>query len=70
MKMRFLKDGSIYTILHELELEAKDKIKYRRIVVIAGKMEYHYICNSVVWNYWLGRYYPKAELMFTVEHLK
>lgn len=60
----------MHTIIHEIELKQKDKIKYRRIRVIKGNIEYHYICVRLKWNFWLNRYYPLAELTMIVEHLK
>ena len=45
-------------------------VKYSRIVVVIGNKDYHYVCTHAVWNWWLDRYYPLAELTMIVEHIE
>jgi len=45
-------------------------IKYPRLKITKGNTDYHYVCNVCEWNYFLDRYYPVAELILTVEHIK
>lgn len=60
--------GNMHIILQELEQEAIDKIKIRRMMIVRDNKEYHFRCDIAEWNWFLGRYYPKAELMFMVTH--
>lgn len=44
-----------------------DTIKHRKLTtkrIYDDKIHYkYYVCNIVVWNWYLNRYYPKAELV-------
>jgi len=58
-------------VIMEREIEdAMLKVKYRKLSIIKGNKTYHYICNTAIWNYWLGRFYPNAELIQIDEHFK
>lgn len=44
-------------------------IKHKKLIVKKGNTFLHYVCTHCKWNYWLNRYYPKAELIMVVEKL-
>ena len=60
--------GNMHVICTNLELESTANIKYRRMIVVIDNIEYHYRCTHSVWNWYLNRYYPKAELVQVVKH--
>lgn len=45
------------------------QIKYKKLRITYKNITKYYVCNTMVWNWWLNRYYPKAELILEVEHL-
>ena len=57
--------------LDEIEVNEVSKgIKYPKLIIKKGNNTFHYVCNIAEWNYYLGRYYPKAVLIMICEHLK
>ena len=46
-------------------------VKYPKLTIINKKknIDSYYVCNTAEWNFYLDRYYPKAELVLIVEHL-
>lgn len=46
----------------------KITVKHRSLLIKRGNVDYFYVCNTVEWNYWLDRYYPKAECILEVVH--
>lgn len=46
------------------------EIKHRSIIIRRGCVDYVYVCHVAEWNFYLDRYYPKAELYMEIHHLK
>ena len=44
-------------------------IKHPRLKVRKGNTDFFYVCNTLEWNYYLDRYYPKATLTMEVVHI-
>ena len=49
--------------------EVESKIKYPKLIIKKGNKSFYYRCDSAVWNYYLGRFYPKADLIMITEKL-
>ena len=47
--------------------EVESTIKYPKLIIKKGNKTFYYRCDNVVWNYYLGRFYPKADLIMTSE---
>ena len=60
--------GNMHTIIENQIDEAMIKVKYPKLKIVKGNIEYHYVCNTCEYNHWLNRYYPKADLILEVEH--
>jgi hypothetical protein len=41
-----------------------------RLVLTRGNTDYYYICKIAKFNFYLGRYYPHAELIMVVRRLE
>ena len=63
--------GKIRDEITEMKKKAMIEIKHKNLVLIKktedGDRRYHYVCNTVNWNYFLNRYYPNAELTMVCE---
>lgn len=44
-------------------------IKHKNLRIRKGTSDFYYTCKTLKWNYWLNRFYPKAELVMEVEYL-
>jgi hypothetical protein len=60
--------GNMHALCEREKEEAENKVKYRRMIVVKGNTEYHYNCDTAVYNWYLNRYYPQAHLSFMVIH--
>lgn len=49
--------------------EALIKLKYPKLRKTFKDITYYYSCTHCEYNWFLNRYYPKAELIMTIEHL-
>ena len=55
--------------LNEMNAKVKLQVKYSKLKIKKGNKVFHYVCQTATWNYWLNRFYPKAELIMTSETL-
>lgn len=60
-----------HAVIIERQIEsALNNLRFKSLVVRIGNKSFHYICNTCEYNHYLNRYYPKATLIMTCEHLK
>ena len=56
--------------MDEIEQEGiVQTIKHSKLIIKRGNKTFYYRCDNAVWNYYLGRFYPKADLIMTTEIL-
>ena len=46
----------------------KIKVRFRTLKITKGNIDYYYRLDTLEWNWWLNRFYPKAELIQEVIH--
>ena len=54
---------------HETCSKVKLKVKIPKLKIKKGNKVFHYVCTIAEWNFFLNRFYPKAELIMTTETL-
>jgi len=54
---------------HETCSKVKLQVKYPILKIKKGNEVYHYRCNTATWNFYLERFYPKADLILITETL-